>query len=140
MLTKQCTLFITNQAFLTCGAALERNFLINSGLGVVCNYFFATTKNTVNGFFNQIASYDLFADLPFTGIPGLLQGSRASHRDAGPLIESPGISQRGWASHRKAGPLTGTLALLQGGQTSHREAGPVSGIPGLSQGGWASHR
>ena len=47
----------------------------------------------------QIVIFDLIADFPLTGRPGLLQGgrasyweARASHRDALPLTGRPGLS------------------------------------------------
>ena len=67
------------------------------------NYCFAT-KNSVNGFDIKIASYDLFADLPLTGRPGLLQ----SYMEAG----RPGFSQRGWASHRVLNNLPNILIKI----------------------------
>ena len=76
----------------------------------MCDYFFAT-KNTVNGFCDKIASYELFANLLFIRMPGLLKGGRTPHRNDGTLTGSPGLLHGGWASHRKAGPLTRTLGL-----------------------------
>ena len=58
---------------------------------------------------------------------GLLQGGRASQREAGPL-------------NREAKPCTGRLGLSQGGWASPREAGPLAGRPGLSHRDQAFHR
>ena len=135
------------QAILTCGGSSERNLWMDSGLANMRDYFF-TTKNNRNGFRDKMASYDLVSDMPLRVRPGLSQGGRISHREAGPLTgrqvlnreawpltERKGRSDGGRASYREAGPLTVRLGLSQGGRTYHREAGPLTGRPGLSQGG-----
>ena len=65
-------------------AALERSFLIKSGLANMCIYLFCNNKktHTVNGFCDKMASYFLIC-----------------------------LSQVGLASHREAWPLTGRLGL-----------------------------
>ena len=77
------------------------------------NYFFATKKNTVNVFCDNMASFDKFADLSLIGRPGLSQGGRASYREARPLTARPGLKQGGHASNREAGHLTGRPGLSQ---------------------------
>ena len=90
------------------------------------NKFFAT-KNTLSVFFLTkwlILIYLLIC---------LSQGSRASHREAGPRTGRKGLSQGRSASNREAGPLTGRSGCSEGGQASYKEAGPLTRRLGLSE-------
>ena len=58
-------------------------------------------------------------------MPGLSQKVRAPYKEAWPLTDRPAFSQINQASHREAGPLIQSLSLLHRyGRTSHTDTGP----------------
>ena len=91
---------------------------------------FATKKNYGNIFCDKMTFLDFFLIFQASYREGgSLKKSWASHREAGPLTGKPGLSQGGRAFHKEAGPFTEAVPSL-GGRASHREAGPLAGRPG----------